>query len=64
MDKISQDLARAAAATVPGRAGFDYLIVGARVAGSVLGQRQAHLIGKRVLLVVKRPHKGGKAKDP
>ena len=41
MDKISQDLERAAAATVPGRAGFDYLIVGAGFAGSVLAERLA-----------------------
>ena len=44
MDKISQDLARAAAATVPGRAGFDYLIVGAGFAGSVLAERLANVV--------------------
>jgi UDP-galactopyranose mutase len=63
MDKISQDLARAAAATVSGRAGFDYLIVGAGFAGSVLAERLANVMGKRVLIVDKRPHIGGNAYD-
>ena len=63
MDKISQDLERAAAATVPGRAGFDYLIVGAGFAGSVLAERLANELGMRVLIVDKRPHIGGNAYD-
>ncbi|MDB5899661.1 MAG: glf [Ramlibacter sp.] len=63
MDKISQELERAAAATVPGRAGFDYLIVGAGFAGSVLAERLATQLGKRVLIVDKRPHIGGNAYD-
>ncbi|MBK6004956.1 UDP-galactopyranose mutase [Ramlibacter ginsenosidimutans] len=63
MDKISQDLERAAAAAVPGRAGFDYLIVGAGFAGSVLAERLANVLGKRVLIVDKRPHIGGNAYD-
>jgi UDP-galactopyranose mutase len=63
MDKISQDLERAAAATVPGRAGFDYLIVGAGFAGSVLAERLANVLGQRVLIVDKRPHIGGNAYD-
>jgi UDP-galactopyranose mutase len=63
MDKISQDLERAAAATVPGRAGFDYLIVGAGFAGSVLAERLASVLGQRVLIVDKRPHIGGNAYD-
>jgi UDP-galactopyranose mutase len=63
VDKISQHLQRAAAATVPGRAGFDYLIVGAGFAGSVLAERLARVEGKRVLLVEKRPHIGGNAYD-
>jgi UDP-galactopyranose mutase len=63
MDKISQDLERAAAATVPGRAGFDYLIVGAGFAGSVLAERLATVLGQRVLIVDKRPHIGGNAYD-
>ncbi|RYY95326.1 MAG: FAD-binding protein, partial [Comamonadaceae bacterium] len=63
MDKISQDLERAAAASIPGQAGFDYLIVGAGFAGSVLAERLARGLGKRVLMVEKRPHVGGNAYD-
>ena len=54
---------RAAAASVPGHAGFDYLIVGAGFAGSVMAERLAADAGKRVLLVDKRPHIGGNAFD-
>lgn len=63
MDKISQDLERAAAATAPGSAAFDYLIVGAGFAGSVLAERLANELGMRVLIVDKRPHIGGNAYD-
>jgi UDP-galactopyranose mutase len=63
MDKISQDLQRAAEASVPGRAGFDYLIVGAGFAGSVLAERLARELNQRVLIVDKRPHIGGNAYD-
>jgi UDP-galactopyranose mutase len=63
MDKISQDLERAVAAAAPGRAGFDYLIVGAGFAGSVLAERLARVLDKRVLIVEKRPHIGGNAYD-
>ena len=42
--------------------GFDYLIVGAGFAGSVLAERLASE-GKRVLIVDKRPHIGGNAYD-
>jgi UDP-galactopyranose mutase len=63
MDKISQNLERAAAAAVPGPVGFDYLIVGAGFAGSVLAERLANVLGQRVLIVDKRPHIGGNAYD-
>ncbi len=43
--------------------GFDYLIVGAGFAGSVLAERLARQADKRVLLVDKRPHIGGNAYD-
>ena len=43
--------------------GFDYMIVGAGFAGSVLAERLAAGLGKRVLLVDKRPHVGGNAYD-
>jgi UDP-galactopyranose mutase len=42
---------------------FDYLIVGAGFAGSVLAERLAHGAGKKVLLVDRRPHIGGNAYD-
>lgn len=42
---------------------FDYLIVGAGFAGSVLAERLAVGLGKKVLLVEKRAHIGGNAYD-
>ena len=42
---------------------FDYLIVGAGYAGSVLAERLASDAGKKVLLIDKRPHIGGNAYD-
>jgi UDP-galactopyranose mutase len=63
MDKISQHLERAAAAALTGRSAFDYLIVGAGFAGSVLAERLATVLDKRVLVVDKRPHIGGNAYD-
>ncbi|HEY0858714.1 MAG TPA: UDP-galactopyranose mutase [Albitalea sp.] len=63
MDKSSQSLKTAASVAVPGQQGFDYLIVGAGFAGSVLAERLARGLGLRVLLVDKRPHIGGNAYD-
>lgn len=45
------------------RQGFDWLIVGAGFAGSVLAERLARGAGQRVLLVDRRPHIGGNAYD-
>jgi UDP-galactopyranose mutase len=42
---------------------FDYMIVGAGFAGSVLAERLARGSGKKVLLVDRRPHIGGNAYD-
>jgi UDP-galactopyranose mutase len=42
---------------------FDYLIVGAGFAGSVLAERLARGYGKKVLLVDRRSHIGGNAYD-
>jgi UDP-galactopyranose mutase len=42
---------------------FDYLIIGAGFAGSVLAERLAAGLNKKVLLVDKRPHIGGNAYD-
>lgn len=63
MDKRSDSLIRAASAADPGRTGFDYLIVGAGFAGSVLAERLASQLDCKVLLVDKRPHIGGNAHD-
>jgi UDP-galactopyranose mutase len=42
---------------------FDYLIIGAGFAGSVLAERLASVLDKKVLVVDKRPHIGGNAYD-
>ncbi len=42
---------------------YDYLIVGAGFAGSVLAERLAAGSGKRVLIIDRRPHIGGNAYD-
>lgn len=42
---------------------YDYLIVGAGFAGSVMAERLAAGSGKRVLVVDRRPHIGGNAYD-
>ncbi|GAC1446243.1 MAG: UDP-galactopyranose mutase [Pyrinomonadaceae bacterium] len=42
---------------------FDYLIIGAGFAGSVLAERLANGSGKKVLICDKRPHIGGNAYD-
>ena len=42
---------------------FDYLIVGAGFAGSVLAERLASQLNKRVILIDKRKHIGGNAYD-
>src|ERR1700756_4406326 len=42
---------------------FDYLIVGAGFAGSILAERLARGWGKQVLLVDRRPHIAGNAYD-
>src|SRR5207248_509291 len=46
-----------------GHSGFDYLVVGAGFAGSVLAERLASRAGKKVLVIDKRPHVGGNAYD-
>ena len=42
---------------------FDYLIVGAGFAGSVVAEQMARNFGKKVLLIDRRPHIGGNAYD-
>jgi UDP-galactopyranose mutase len=63
MDKGSEVFQSAVTAAVPGQRGFDYLIVGAGFAGSVLADRLARVLNQRVLIVDKRPHIGGNAYD-
>ncbi len=63
MDKASDKFTSAAASSVPGARGFDYLIVGAGFAGSVLAERLANELDQRVVVVDKRPHIGGNAYD-
>ena len=45
------------------RLAYDYLVVGAGFAGSVIAERLAADAGKRVLVVDRRPHIGGNAYD-
>lgn len=45
------------------RKAFDYLIVGAGFAGSVLAERLTSQLGKHALLIDRRPHVGGNAFD-
>jgi UDP-galactopyranose mutase len=42
---------------------YDWLIVGAGLAGSVLAERLASQLGQKVLIIDKRPHIGGNAYD-
>ncbi len=42
---------------------YDYLIVGAGFAGSVIAERLAEGLGRRVLLIDRRPHIAGNAYD-
>lgn len=42
---------------------FDYMVVGAGFAGSVLAERLANVLGQKVLIVEKRSHIGGNAYD-
>ena len=56
MPSLTLEKARAAPA-------YDYLIVGAGFAGSVIAERLAAGLGKRVLLIDRRTHIGGNAYD-
>ena len=60
---LANDLAAPVIRPSSRRKPFDYLIVGAGYAGSVLAERLTSQLGKRVLLIDKRPHIGGNAYD-
>src|SRR4051812_7455569 len=47
----------------PGPCMFDWLVVGAGFAGSVMAERLASQMGQKVLLIDRRPHIGGNAYD-
>ena len=52
-----------AALAAPDGRKYDYLVVGAGFAGSVLAERLASQHGARILLIDRRPHVGGNAYD-
>lgn len=60
---LEQACANSVAGSGVGRPYYDYLVVGAGFAGSVLAERLAAGLGKRVLLVDRRDHVGGNAYD-
>jgi UDP-galactopyranose mutase len=51
------------AASRAAKGGYDYLVVGAGFAGSVIAERLAAGLGKKVLLIDRREHIGGNAYD-
>ncbi len=63
MDTATKEPRSAASDPNAGQRGFDYLVVGAGFAGSVLAERLASQLDQRVLVVDKRPHIGGNAYD-
>ncbi len=63
MDRKSTQPALPFIRRLPTSAAYDYLIVGAGFAGSVLAERLAAGAGKRVLLCDRRPHLAGNAYD-
>jgi UDP-galactopyranose mutase len=62
MPQITLDQAIGASSRAP-HGGYDYLIVGAGFAGSVIAERLAAGLGKKVLLIDRREHIGGNAYD-
>jgi UDP-galactopyranose mutase len=62
MSRIRPFLAKRGS-VMPERRHYDYLIVGAGFAGSVMAERLAADAGKRVLLIDRRDHIGGNAYD-
>ena len=63
MPKVTIDTASNGPSSAVGKCIYDYLIVGAGFAGSVIAERLAEGLGKHVLLIDRREHIGGNAYD-
>ncbi|WP_349973601.1 UDP-galactopyranose mutase [Pseudomonas caspiana] len=63
MPKVTIDTASNGPSGAVGKCIYDYLIVGAGFAGSVIAERLADGLGKHVLLIDRREHIGGNAYD-
>jgi len=63
LEALSPVVAAPAVRPAGRRSHYDYLIVGAGFAGSVIAERLAVSSNKRVLLIDRRPHFGGNAYD-
>lgn len=63
MPALTLDAARNGPSSLAGAQPYDYLIVGAGFAGSVLAERLAAGLGKHVLVMDRREHIGGNAYD-
>ncbi|CAG8863681.1 UDP-galactopyranose mutase [Pseudomonas fluorescens] len=63
MPQITLESAIDGPSQCPAAQGYDYLIVGAGFAGSVLAERLAAGMNRTVLLIDRRPHIGGNAYD-
>ncbi|WP_144434774.1 UDP-galactopyranose mutase, partial [Pseudomonas syringae] len=63
MPQINLETAKSGPSYQPGGCVYDYLIVGAGFAGSVVAERLAQGLGRNVLLIDRRPHIAGNAYD-
>ncbi len=63
MPQVTLDAARQGPSQCAETGAYDYLIVGAGFAGSVLAERLAEGLGRNVLLIDRREHIGGNAYD-
>ncbi|VEF10899.1 UDP-galactopyranose mutase [Pseudomonas fluorescens] len=63
MPQINIETARSGPSCEPGRGVYDYLVVGAGFAGSVIAERLAQGLERNVLLIDRRAHIAGNAYD-
>ncbi len=63
MPQISREAAKSGPSCLHNHSAYDYLIVGAGFAGSVIAERLAEGLGQNVLLIDRRDHIGGNAYD-